>query len=114
VIDKEQAEKIAGEAVTAIHEIIQSAMAVRGERFANAVGGIFNLHTITKGLAIMASTSNDKEVADSVAEKMLVVIAQISDSLLETLETDELREEAWKMAASLAERGYEAERRING
>lgn len=114
MIDKEQAEKIAGEAVTAIHEVLQSAMAVRGERFANAAGGIFNLHTITKGLAIMASTSNDKEVADSVAKQMLVVIAQISDSLLETLETDELREEAWNMAVSLAERGNEAERRING
>lgn len=114
MINKEQAEKIAGDAVTAIHEVLLSAMAVRGERFANAVGGIFNLHTITKGLAIMASTSNDKEVADSVANQMLVVIAQISDSLLETLETDELREEAWKMAVSLADRGNEAERRING
>ncbi len=104
MIDKEQAEKIAGEAVTAIHEILQSAMAVRGERFACAVGGIFNLHTITKGLAIMASTSNDKEVADSVAKQMLVVIHSSHTQY----------EEAWKMAASLAERGEEAERRING
>lgn len=114
MIDKEQAEKIAGEAVTAIREVLQSAMAVRGERFACAVVGIFNLHTIAKGLAIMASMSNDRAAADSVAEKMLVVIAQISDSLLEALETDELREEAWKMAVSLADRGNEAERRING
>lgn len=94
MINKDRAEKIAGDAATCINDVIHSAMAVRGERFAQTVGDIFNLHAMTKGLAFMASLADDTETAEAVAKKMLEIISQISDSLLGTLETDELRAEA--------------------
>ena len=114
MIDKEQAEKIAEEAATSISEVFMSAMAVRGERFANAVGGIFNMHSITNGIAHLAAMSSDKAAAADISDKLLSIIAHTSGILLYALDTDELREEALNMAISLAKRGDEAQRRING
>lgn len=114
MINKDQVEKIAGDTASAVTEVLQSAAAVRGEHFANIVSCIFNFHAMSKGLAIMVSMSNDKASATDLADKLLTIIAQASSTMLDTIETDELQEEAWSVATSLTDRVDEAERRING
>ena len=114
MINKDQVEKIANDTASTVTEVIQSAAAVRGEHFANIVSCIFSFHAMSKGLAIMVSMSNDKAYAEDLAYKLLTVIAQASSTMLDTIETDELQEEARNMAISLADRVDEAERRING
>lgn len=56
--------------------------------------------------------SENPEIAESVARRMLDVLSRTGDELLGALD-ESLREEAWKTATSLAKRGEQIQRRIN-
>lgn len=101
---EEKARKAAEDLGSSIHEMIDNARAIKGDHFADVVGTVFNLHQLIEILARLSANSElDKEYAETIARTGVSLVSSVSAFAVDTIESDELAQEAFNLAMRLDE-----------
>lgn len=101
---EEKARKATENLGSSIEEILDNALAIKGEHFTNVVGTVFNLHQLIEIIAQLSSSSTlGKEYAEAIARMGVSLVSSVSAFAVDTIESEELAQEAFNLAMRLDE-----------